>query len=67
MKVFVALNAVPDYSAPSPSFRSVHLTLEGAKRSLFPGRDPVSWRMWRDGIWAGPDGYGEIREVEVLP
>lgn len=72
MKLYVALNSVPDYNAPAPSFKSVHETLEGAIAALYPDSEKfqkafVKSRYYKENIWIGPDGFGEVREVELLP
>lgn len=67
MPVYVALNSDPGWTAPAPSFKSVHRTLDGAKRALYPDHENFrdAFRESRPGVWTGPDGYGEIRMVEV--
>lgn len=69
MKVYVALNSVPDYSARAPSFKSVHKTFEGAAKSLFPNREDYQKSFRQSSTnpdsWYGPDGFGTIKLVEV--
>lgn len=69
MKVYVAFNSRPDYSSPSPTFKSLHETLEGAIESLYPGNERFQ-RDFRKHLvedrWYGPDGYGMVRLMEVL-
>ena len=67
MKVYAALNSSPDYSAGSPSLKSIHLSLYGAIESLYPGQN-LTFRKWKDAqVWEGPDGFGMIKEMDVLP
>ncbi len=70
MEVYVALNSSPDYSAPAPSFKSVHDTLEGAIHALYPDRADFQmvFRKWPSGlgeVWEGPDGFGMVKKVTV--
>lgn len=73
MKVYVALNSTPDFSSPAPSFNSVHATFAAAARALFPDRldfqesfaSRSTSAAGRPEVWIGPDGFGEIREVEL--
>lgn len=67
MQVYVALRSVPDYSAPAPSFKSVHLSLKGAIDSLYPNSDYDFHKWPGKDVWEGPDGFGMIKLVEVLP
>lgn len=70
MKVYAAYRSVPDYTAPSPSLVSLHKTLEGAKRALYPDREDFRQAFRKankplQDTWIGPDGFGEIRLMEV--
>lgn len=72
--VYVLTNSVPDYSASGSSPRSVHLTPEGAMRAFADGKyaDKKYWRMYSTPTrklrtWSGPDGFGSIIEMELLP
>lgn len=68
MDVYVALNSVPDYNAPAPSFKSVHMTLEDAIRSLYPDRKDFQLQFTpgsQKDTWNGPDGFGMVRKVEL--
>jgi hypothetical protein len=65
--LYAAFSSVPDYSAPAPTFLSVHRTLEGAKRALYPDdkyHETFTYRV-KAMYWEGPDGFGLIRRVEV--
>lgn len=55
MKLYVAFRSVPDYYAGPAPFKSVHLTLDGAIKALYPTKD-YDFRKWpgRD-VWEGPD------------
>lgn len=65
MEVFAAFRSVPDYSAPSPSLKSLHLTLDGAILSLYPD-GKAEFRKWAGHeVWEGPDGFGLIKKMEV--
>lgn len=69
--VYAAFRSVPDYSAPSPPLLSIHQTLYGAMFALYPeDKHPVSgmFRKWPEkAVWEGPDGFGMVKEMEVLP
>lgn len=71
--IYVALRSVPDYHAPAPSFQSAHASLEGAIAALYPNEDQERFReMFRPSpyskdTWDGPDGFGMVRKLEVLP
>lgn len=73
MDVYVAFNSVPDYHAPPPTLRSIHATLDGAISALYPDREDFRKafkdRRRGDGteVWEGPDGFGSIVKMEVLP
>jgi hypothetical protein len=69
IKIYAAFNSVPDYTAPAPSLRSLHESLDGAKKALYPDREDFrnSFREYKPGVWDGPDGFGLIRLMEVLP
>lgn len=64
--VYAAFRSVPDYSAGAPPLISVHKTLEGAKRALYPNNN---YEFITDGYnlneWIGPDGFGLIRLMEI--
>lgn len=68
-KVYVALNSTPDYSSGGiATFRSVHRTFEGATAALYPvntAHQESFMPSAREGIWFGPDGFGEIRLVNL--
>jgi hypothetical protein len=66
MDIYAAFNSAPDYSAPPPSLKSLHLTLEGAKKSLYPDREDFqnSFRQI-NGDWHGPDGFGLVKLMSV--
>lgn len=67
--VYIALNSVPDYTAPAPSFKSVHHTLEGAILALYPDREDFriafSPSRYVPDTWNGPDGFGTVKRVEI--
>lgn len=69
MHVYIAMNSNPDWYSPGPTFKSVHKTLDGAIRSLYPeGRydfRPSSGDNNGTTSWVGPDGFGFIRLVTL--
>jgi hypothetical protein len=69
MEVYVALKSVPDYTqAPWAPFHSVHTTLEGAIKALYPDRKDFQsqFKKWpTNKVWEGPDGFGMVKLVEV--
>lgn len=70
MDVYVALNSVPDYHAPAPSFKSVHRTLDGAILAVYPKaeneRFRKMFRKWPNAdVWEGPDGFGMVKLVQL--
>lgn len=63
MLIYVAMNSEPDWTSHGPRFKSVHKTLEGAIKSLYPkGAD---FRQYDKCEWIGPDGFGLIRLVKL--
>lgn len=69
MKVYAAFRSVPDYTAGPAPLVSIHLSLHGAIDALYPNEQSTfTERRFRDRrIWTGPDGFGEVREMEVKP
>jgi hypothetical protein len=72
MQVFAAFRSVPDYHAGPAPFVSVHETLGGAIKALYPDnvKYQEAFRKWansRMDTWEGPDGFGLVRKIEVLP
>lgn len=73
MEVYAAFRSVPDYHAPSPALLSLHETLDGAIKALYPDNEGfrnafTKWsRSTRGETWEGPDGFGLVRKMEVLP
>lgn len=68
MDVYVAFNSVSDYTAPAPSFHSVHMTLDDAIHALYPDRKDFQLQFTqstRKDTWNGPDGFGMVRKVEL--
>lgn len=71
MEVYAAFKSVPDYYAGSPPLVSLHKTLDGAVKALYPDNEDFqnSFRAWTSSItgptWEGPDGFGLIRLLEV--
>jgi hypothetical protein len=69
MRVFAAYRSVPDYTAGPASLLSLHETLEGAIHALYPDREDfrAAFREEANYSWTGPDGFGSVKEMEVLP
>lgn len=65
--VYAAFKSVPDYHAPAPPLKSLHLTLEGAIHALYPNRADFrnSFKEFSPGRWEGPDGFGMVERLEV--
>ena len=67
MTVFAAIRSVPDYHANSGALVSLHRTFQGAKKALYPEQD---YNFIQSGtnpnVFTGPDGFGEIRRMEVV-
>lgn len=70
-EIFAALHSVPDYSAGHPPLVGVSHSLQGAIDLLYPGQN-LTLAQFREstvrpGCWNGPDGYGEVRRLEIMP
>lgn len=69
MIVYAAFVSAPDYTAPPPSLKSLHTSLEGAISALYPDRPDFQVKFresgYRTGEWIGPDGFGLVRRMEV--
>lgn len=70
--VYAAFYTTPDYTSSGGSLKSIHKTLEGAIASLYPesAAHRADFRKsvhTTRNIWTGPDGFGEVREMEVQP
>lgn len=69
--VYAAFRSVPDYTAPSPPLHSLHETLEGAIKALYPNESEERLRAmftkstYSKDTWNGPDGFGMVRLIEV--
>lgn len=67
--VYAAYRSVPDFHARPPAVHSLHLTLDGAIKSLYPDR-PDFQQSFRKVAgaerWEGPDGFGSVERVEVV-
>jgi hypothetical protein len=69
--VYAAFRSVPDYTAPTPPLLSLHETLGGAIKALYPDRQDFrdAFRMERspngERYWNGPDGFGLVKEMVV--
>jgi hypothetical protein len=71
MEVFAAYRSVPDYHAGPAPLKSLHETLDGAIKALYPDREDFR-ALFRKShyvadTWIGPDGFGEVKKMEVLP
>lgn len=66
MDVYAAIHTVPDYQAGHGALAGVATTLEQAIKILYPEQQyefrPSSTR---ENVWIGPDGFGEIRKLEL--
>ena len=72
MDIYIALRSVPDYSARAPAFYSAHETLEGAIKALYPESPNfqkafIKWASTKEEVWEGPDGFGMVKKVTLLP
>jgi hypothetical protein len=67
MKVYAAFRTSPDYHSSGAFLVSIHLSKYGAINALYPDKQyEFSPVFSRRGVWTGPDGFGEVREIEVL-
>ena len=63
--VYAAFYSTPDYSGRGPTLLSLHCTLEGAIKALYPDGD-YDFRKWEgEDIWEGPDGFGLIKLLPI--
>ena len=71
MQVYAAFKSIPDYHGPPPTLVSLHETLVGAMKALYPDESHERFRNMfterRSGVWEGPDGFGLVRLMEVQP
>lgn len=71
--VYVAFRSSPDYNAAAPPIVGLYATLEGAIEALYPGETDQARRFrsqfressYASCVWIGPDGFGEVRLMEV--
>lgn len=65
-KVYAAFRSAPDYTAPPPSLVSLHKTLGGAINALYPDKAYNFTKSTRfENVWVGPDGFGQIKLLEI--
>ncbi len=69
MFVYAAYRSVPDYTAPAPPLVSLHKSLDGAIKALYPDREDFRESFTKShyvaNMWNGPDGFGMVRMLEV--
>lgn len=65
MDVFVLTNQTPDWTSQTGSPKSIHRTLDGAKKAAFDGKYTGEWTTTNGIRWIGPDGFGSIIKMEV--
>lgn len=66
MDIYAAIDNVPDYSAGHGALAGVATTLERAIKILYPDQQyEFQPSTSRKDVWYGPDGFGEIRKLEL--
>lgn len=70
--VYAAFNSNPDFTSGTGALISIHDSLDGAIKALYPN-NPQYWDQFRKSSyptipqWIGPDGFGRVEERELKP